>query len=56
MYIVNLFTPKESDNDTGINTVPLDPDGVNDRNLDIKLSDGYMQRCDRLWVRFESSS
>jgi predicted acylesterase/phospholipase RssA len=48
LYIVNLFNPKESDNDTGINTVPLDLDGVNDRNLNIKLSDGYDAKADGL--------
>ena len=40
LYIVNLFSPKERYTDTGVDAVPLDLDGVNDRNLDIKLSDG----------------
>ena len=48
LYIVNLFNPKESDIDTNINSVPLDLDGVKDRNLDINLSDGYDAKADGL--------
>ncbi|HEY7080339.1 MAG TPA: patatin-like phospholipase family protein [Nitrososphaeraceae archaeon] len=48
LYIVNLFNPKESYNDTDVNAVPLDLDGVKDRNLDINLSDGYDAKADGL--------
>jgi predicted acylesterase/phospholipase RssA len=48
LYIVNLFNPKESNNDTGTNAVPLDLDGIKDRNLDINLSDGYDAKADGL--------
>lgn len=48
LYIVNLFSPKESYNDTYVNALPLDLDGVKDRNLDINLSDGYDSKADGL--------
>jgi predicted acylesterase/phospholipase RssA len=50
LYIVNLFNPKEiyDNNDTNVNPVPLDLDGVKDRNLDIILSDGYDAKADGL--------
>ena len=48
LYIVNLFNPKESDIDTDVNAVPLDLDGVKDRNLDINLGDGYNPKADGL--------
>jgi predicted acylesterase/phospholipase RssA len=40
IYIVNLLDPKENDSNTG-EIVPQDFDGVRDRHMDIKLSDGY---------------
>jgi NTE family protein len=40
IYIVNLLDPKENDTNTG-EIVPQDFDGVRDRHIDIKLSDGY---------------
>ena len=50
LYIINLFNPKESliDATGGLNAVPLDLDGVKDRNLDISLSDGYDAKADGL--------
>ncbi len=48
LYIVNLFSPKESYNDTDVNAVPLDLDGIKDRNLDINVSDGYDAKADGL--------
>ncbi|MFZ0329525.1 MAG: hypothetical protein WBP64_05455 [Nitrososphaeraceae archaeon] len=50
LYIVNLFNPKESLMDTtgGLNAVPLDLDGVKDRNLDISFSGGYNAKADGL--------
>jgi predicted acylesterase/phospholipase RssA len=48
LYIVNLFSPKESYNDTYVKALPLDLDGVKDRNLDINLSDGYDSKADGL--------
>ncbi|HEY7571778.1 MAG TPA: patatin-like phospholipase family protein [Nitrososphaeraceae archaeon] len=48
LYIVNLFNNKESNIDSDVNAVPLDLDGVKDRNLDINLSDGYDAKTDGL--------
>jgi predicted acylesterase/phospholipase RssA len=49
LYIVNLFNPKEILIETrGVDIVPLDLDGVKDRNLDISLSDGYDAKADGL--------
>jgi predicted acylesterase/phospholipase RssA len=49
LYIVNVFDPKENDINTGgDNIVPQDLDGVRDRHMDIKLSDGYDAKTDRL--------
>ena len=49
LYIVNLFDPKEyGTNIRGDNIVPKDFDGVKDRHIDIKFSDGYDAKTDRL--------
>ena len=49
LYIVNVFDPKEYGNNIGgDNIVPQDFDGVKDRHVDIKLSDGYDAKTDRL--------
>lgn len=47
IYIVNLLDPKENDTKTG-EIVPQDIDGVRDRHIDIKLSDGYEAKTDGL--------
>jgi NTE family protein len=49
LYIVNLLDPKENNSNTGKNTVPLDFDGVRDRHIDIKMSDGYDSKTDGLY-------
>jgi NTE family protein len=49
LYIVNVFDPKENDNNIrGGNIVPQDFDGVKDRHMDIKFSDGYDAKTDGL--------
>jgi NTE family protein len=49
LYIVNVFDPKENDtNIGGGNIVPQDFDGVKDRHMDIKFSDAYDAKTDRL--------
>jgi NTE family protein len=49
LYIVNVFDPKENDtNIGGGNIVPQDFDGVRDRHMDIKFSDGYDAKTDGL--------
>jgi NTE family protein len=49
LYIVNVFDPKENDtNIGGGNIVPQDFDGVKDRHMDIKFSDGYDAKTDGL--------
>jgi NTE family protein len=49
LYIVNVFDPKEIDtNIGGGNIVPQDFDGVKDRHMDIKYSDGYDAKTDGL--------
>jgi NTE family protein len=49
LYIVNVFDPKENDtNIGGGNIVPQDFDGVRDRHMDIKYSDGYDAKTDGL--------
>lgn len=49
LYIVNVFDPKEyGTNIGGDNIVPQDFDGVRDRHIDIKFSDGYDAKTDRL--------
>ena len=47
IYIVNVLNPKENYTNTG-ETVPQDFDGVRDRHIDIKLSDGYDAKTDGL--------
>ncbi len=47
IYIVNLLDPKENDTNTG-EIVPQDIDGIRDRHIDIKLSDGYDAKTDGL--------
>jgi hypothetical protein len=49
LYIVNVFDPKENGtNIGGDNIVPQDFDGVRDRHMDIKFSDGYDAKTDGL--------
>jgi NTE family protein len=48
LYIVNVFDPKENDTNIGGDIVPQDFDGVKDRHIDIKLSDGYDAKTDGL--------
>jgi NTE family protein len=49
LYIVNVFDPKEyGTNIGGDNIVPQDFDGVKDRHIDIKFSDGYDAKTDGL--------
>ena len=48
LYIVNLFDPRDSDIDTCLDTVSIDVDRINDRQLDINLSDGYDAKTDGL--------
>jgi len=48
LYIVNLFDPRDSDIDTYFDTVSIDIDRINDRQLDINLSDGYDAKTDGL--------
>jgi NTE family protein len=49
LYIVNVFDPKEIDtNIGGGNIVPQDFDGVRDKHIDIKYSDGYDAKIDGL--------
>jgi NTE family protein len=48
LYIVNILNPKENDSNTGGDIVPQDFDGVRDRHIDIKLSDGYDAKTDGL--------
>ena len=49
LYIVNVFNSKENDaNIRGGNIVPQDFDGVRDRHMDIKYSDGYDAKTDGL--------
>lgn len=49
LYIVNVFDPKENDtNIGGGNIVPQDFDGVKDRHMDIKFSNAYDAKTDRL--------
>jgi NTE family protein len=49
LYIVNLLDAKENNSNTDNNTVPQDFDGVRDRHVDIKLSDGYDAKTDGLY-------
>jgi NTE family protein len=48
LYIVNILNPKENDTNIGGDIVPQDFDGVRDRHIDIKLSDGYDAKTDGL--------
>jgi NTE family protein len=48
LYIVNVFDPKENDTNIGGDIVPQDFDGVTDRHMDIKFSDGYDAKTDVL--------
>jgi NTE family protein len=49
LYIVNILDAKENDTTTGGgDIVPQDFDGVRDRHIDIKLSDGYDAKTDGL--------
>jgi NTE family protein len=48
LYIVNVINPKENDTNIGGHIVPQDFDGVKDRHIDIKLSDGYDAKTDGL--------
>jgi NTE family protein len=48
LYIVNILNPKENDTNIGGDIVPQDFDGVKDRHIDIKLSDGYDAKTDGL--------
>jgi NTE family protein len=48
LYIVNVFDPKENDTNIGGDIVPQDFDGVKDRHIDIKFSDGYDAKTDGL--------
>jgi NTE family protein len=48
LYIVNVFDPKENDINTRGDIVPQDFDGVRDRHIDIKFSEGYDAKTDRL--------
>jgi len=51
LYIVNVFNPRENDTNTGGgggDIVPQDFDGVKDRHIDIKFSDGYDAKTDGL--------
>ena len=52
LYIVNLLDPKENNNNTDKNMVPLDFDGVRDRHIDIKMSDGYDSKRDGLYTDY----
>ncbi len=49
LYIVNLLDAKENNNNTDSNIVHQDFDGVRDRHVDIKLSDGYDAKTDGLY-------
>ena len=48
LYIVNVFNPKENVSNIGGDIVPQDFDGVKDRHIDIKFSDGYDAKTDGL--------
>ena len=48
LYIVNLFNPKDSDIDIGLDTAQVNIDRVRDRQLDINLGDGYDAKADGL--------
>ena len=52
LYIVNLLDPKENNGNSGKNIVPQDFDGVRDRHIDIKLSDGYDAKTDGLYTDY----
>ena len=52
LYIVNLLDPKENNSNTDRNIVPQDFDGVKDRHIDIKLSDGYDAKTDGLYTDY----
>jgi predicted acylesterase/phospholipase RssA len=56
LYIVNVFNPKEYSTNIrgGDNIVPQDFDGVKDRHIDIKFSDGYDAKTDRLLTDYVS--
>jgi hypothetical protein len=47
IYIVNLLDPKENHADT-VDIVPQDLDGVRERHIDIKLSDGFDAKTEGL--------
>jgi NTE family protein len=48
LYIINVFDPKENDPKIRGDIVPQDFDGVRDRHMDIKFSDGYDAKTDGL--------
>jgi NTE family protein len=48
LYIVNVFDPKENETNIKGDIVPQDFDGVKDRHIDIKFSDGYDVKTDGL--------
>ena len=52
LYIVNLLDPKENNGNSGKNIVPQDFDGVRDRHIDIKMSDGYDAKTDGLYTDY----
>jgi NTE family protein len=52
LYIVNLLDAKENNNNTDNNIIPQDFDGVRDRHVDIKLSDGYDAKTDGLYTDY----
>ncbi len=52
IYIVNLLDPKENNSNADKNTVPQDFDGVRDRHIDIKLSNGYDAKRDGLYTDY----
>ncbi|HKO64568.1 MAG TPA: patatin-like phospholipase family protein, partial [Candidatus Nitrosocosmicus sp.] len=48
IYIVNLLDPKQNSNNSTINMVPQDFDGVKGRHIDIKLGKAYDTKTDGL--------
>ena len=52
LYIVNVFDPKEYDPKIRGDIAPQDVDGVRDRHMDIKFSDGYDAKTDGLFTDY----